>query len=426
MHEVERLEREAARLLASALSPEGVARDRASRRATLALCVEHARAALRSADPVDPSLVLRAQRTLARAFAALAEAARHGAGQLSLSAQRAPDCDAREDGWRKVSAIVEECEAFALASVEAARALAERAPSSQLAREASDAARRADDAARAARELLRSRNEAFTFHADDGFSFGEGWHVAAAAVLTGALVQIESDRRASPHVERFLREAGVGAQLVEPRARPRAMKQSTELVARAFAKDAASAQRRLRAAFLGDAAIDPSVLAFIEARVPRAEREARRVALWVRNGAHQPERNTDAAELRALVQLAHDAGLEPMLVGEAPAGEAALSLAIDLTLHRIEPVFCGPDGRRAQLQLFEQLRAAHGLVGQLGVTSAGMDGPALMGLATAYITAQPNPRMQRWVGAVAGYEEVLRDERFEQRVRELFARWRAS
>ena len=51
--------------------------------------------------------------------------------------------------------------------------------------------------------------------------------------------------------------------------------------------------------------------------------------------------------------------------------------------------------RRAQLQFFEHLRRAHGLVGQLGVTTAGMDGPALMGLPTMYLTDAPNVRMRR-------------------------------
>jgi hypothetical protein len=422
----EQLEREAARLLADALSPEGVALEGDARRARLALAVDRALAAIEGADALgtDAIVVVRARRTLARTYAALAEAARHGAGQLSLSAQRAPDCDACEDGWKRVAAIVEECEAFALAATEAARALVEQSPASGAAAQATRAAARARESAGEARDLLRSRNEAFTFHTDEAFSFGEGWHVAAAAVLAGAKVQIEADRHGALHVERFLRAIGVGAQIVTPRPRPRAMKQSTELVARVFAEDPARAQRRLRAAFLGEAPIVEGVLAFLDARgAQRWAHGKKRVALWVRNGTHQPERNTDGAELRALMRLALDAGLEPIIVGEAPPAHTEIEAAIDLSLHRLEPVFRGEDGRRAQLQLFEHLQCAHGLAGQLGVTSAGMDGPALIGLRTAYVTALPNPRMRRWVGTVPGYEELLRDERLFERVSSVFAQW---
>ena len=42
--------------------------------------------------------------TLVKAHAARARDARHGAGQLSLGAQRAPTCEACDDGWRRVEA----------------------------------------------------------------------------------------------------------------------------------------------------------------------------------------------------------------------------------------------------------------------------------------------------------------------------------
>jgi hypothetical protein len=44
--------------------------------------------------------------TLVKAHAARARDARHGVGQLSLSAQRAPTCVACDDGWQRVEAIV--------------------------------------------------------------------------------------------------------------------------------------------------------------------------------------------------------------------------------------------------------------------------------------------------------------------------------
>ena len=79
--------------------------------------------------------------------------------------------------------------------------------------------------------------------------------------------------------------------------------------------------------------------------------------------------------------------------------------------------------RRAQLQLFEHLRRAHGLCGQLGVTTAGMDGPALMGLPTMYLTEAPNVRLGTWVGAIPGYREVVRDDSHLEQVSRTLRRW---
>src|SRR5205823_5860016 len=81
------------------------------------------------------------------------------------------------------------------------------------------------------------------------------------------------------------------------------------------------------------------------------------------------------------------------------------------------------DTRRAQLQLFEHLRHRHGVVGQLGVTTAGMDGPALMGLATMYLTDAPNVRMGTWVGAVPGYREIVRDRGYLGCISRTLSEW---
>src|SRR6185312_3632430 len=99
------------------------------------------------------------------------------------------------------------------------------------------AARTADAAAREARLLLDERNDAYTFHADPGFSFGEGWYLAAAAVLAGVAVQIEPDKPQTSQAERFLRDAGLEALFQPYRSRPRANKHLPELVARAFRAD---------------------------------------------------------------------------------------------------------------------------------------------------------------------------------------------
>jgi hypothetical protein len=189
---------------------------------------------------------------LVKAYAARARDARHGAGQLSLGAQRAPTYAACDDGWQRVEEIVAVAEASALV---AARMAADLDNNS-----AWKAARAAEAAARDARRIVDERNHAYTFHADPGFSFGEGWYLAAAAVLAGVAIQIEPCKPQTPQAERFLRDAGLSSGLKPYRSRPRANKHLPEMVARAFRPDPLSAQRKLRAAFLGDAPIPQTVI----------------------------------------------------------------------------------------------------------------------------------------------------------------------
>jgi len=378
---------------------------------------------------------------LVKAHAARARDARHGAGQLSLGAQRAPTCEACDDGWRRVEEIVAVGEASALV---AARMAAELDNNS-----ARKAAGAAEAAARDARRIVDERNHAYTFHADPSFSFGEGWYLAAAAVLAGVAIQIEPGKPQTAQAERFLRDAGLGSRLVPYRSRPRANKHLPEIVARAFRKDPLSAQRKLRGAFLGDAPIPQTVIDWADRRLAGVSAGGK-VLLWVRCGAHHPTRNTTYPELVELARRALAANLAPVLVGDAvrdgqlswepatgsqtlprraPAGEARLrpreipSDAVDMTLFWKEPIFQGADMRRAQLQLFEHLSGAHGLVGQLGVTTAGMDGPALMGLPTMYLTDAPNVRLGTWVGTVPDYQEVVRDDGYFERVSDKLRRW---
>jgi hypothetical protein len=148
--------------------------------------------------------------------------------------------------------------------------------------------------------------------------------------------------------------------------------------------------------------------------------------LWIRYGQHHPGRNTAYVELVELARRAVAARLVPVLVGDAIRDGEAPSDAVDLTLFWKDPVFQGADMRRAQLQLFEHLKSAHGLVGQLGVTTAGMDGPALLGLPTMYLTDAPNLRLGTWVGAVPGYEEVVRGDGYLERVGDRLRRWAAA
>lgn len=420
--DVRALEHEAAELLAAARRQSGAlhlpgARER--HRAQLERVIELARGALAAADqggePSAPTEPARA--TLVQALAARAHDARHGAGQLSQSAQRAPTLQACDDGWRRVEAIAAGAEASAR---EAARLVVDLDDPV-----ASRAARDAEVAAWEARQVVEERNHAYTFHADPGFSFGEGWYLAAAAVLAGVAIQIEPDERQTAQAERFLQDAGLAAQIQAYRPRPRANKHLPELVAQAFRADPVGAQRRLRAAFLGDEPVAAPIAEWCDSELGGSS-AGTKVLLWLRYGAHQPGRNTAYAELVELACRVVDAGLVPVLIGDALRDGTPPPGALDLTLFWKRPLFQGPDMRRAQLQLFERLRERHGLVGQVGVTTAGMDGPALMGLPTMYLTTAPNPRLGTWVGTVPGYEEIVRGDGFLARIDRTLRRWAAA
>ncbi len=363
---------------------------------------------------MDARTKANARSTLVKAHAARAQDARHGAGQLSLGAQRAPTSEACDDGWQRVEEIVAVAEASAAAAARVAAELDNNA--------GWKAARAAEAAARDAHRIVDERNHAYTFHADPGFSFGEGWYLAAAAVLAGVAIQIEPGKRQSSQAERFLRDAGLGSRLTPYRSRPRANKHLPEIVARAFRADPLSAQRKVRAAFLGDAPIPQAVVDWTERRLAGVS-TGKKALLWVRQGVHHPTRNTTYAEIVELARRALAVNCVPVLIGDALRDGGVPPGAVDMTVFWKEPIFQGADMRRAQLQLIEHLRGVHGLVGQLGVTTAGMDGPALMGLATMYLTDAPNLRLGTWVGTVPGYQEVVRGDGYLERVSDRLRRW---
>jgi hypothetical protein len=149
-----------------------------------------------------------------------------------------------------------------------------------------------------------------------------------------------------------------------------------------------------------------------------------KVLLWVRTGDHDAERNTCFDELRQLFELVLNAGLTPIFFGDAVPADLVPTRGVDLTLCWKEPLFQGPDMRLAQLQLFEELKCRHNLVGQMGVTTAGMDGPALMGLPTLYLTQERNVRLGKWVGAVPGYQEVVRAPGYFEIIRTTLHQWK--
>lgn len=377
-------------------------------RALLELAIKLGERALqRALAASEPEEQAACRWTLLEAQAARAEDARYGAGQLARGSQRAPTVEDCEDGWQRVESIVRVSEASAAAAEDLARALG--AP------RARELAGRALAAAQKARQLVVERNRAYTFHANPRFSFGEGWYLAAAAVLASVPMQLEPGQAHTEQTALFLREAGLAHLLVPFRPRPLANKALPDLVARAFRADAAGAQAALRAAFLGAGPPSAEVAAWVDARLPPA-RDPKKVLVWVRYGTHHDHRNSDYAELVQLCELLQARSLTPVLIGDALRGGGVPSGCLDLTLFWRAPLFQLGNMRRAQLELFEHLRREHGLIGQLGVTTAGMDGPALLGLPTMYLTQEPNVRLGKWVGAVPGYEEVVRDADYLERI----------
>jgi len=418
---VNQLEGEAAEALAAALAQAQelhLPGARALHRERLERALSLSREVLVAAGNgnVEAGTLAGARLTRVLAHAARARDGRHGTGQLSRSAQRAPTSDGCDEGWLRVEGIVANCEASAEEAGRLAALLGDP--------RAEEAARSAEAAAKQARRVVDERNHAYTFHTDPSFSFGEGWYVAAAAVLAGIDVQIEAAQAQTAQAERFLRDADLGARLVPYRSRPRANKALPDLIARAFSECPRAAQDKLRVAFLGREPVDDAVASWADALLARTPRAQKKVLVWVRDCAqHHPNRNSTLAELTELCRLATQNALLPMLIGDALPEGPPPEGAADMTLFWRLPLFQGADMRRAQLQLFEHLRGAHGLIGQLGVTTAGMDGPALTGLPTMYLTKEPNPRMGRWVGAVPGYEEVVQADGYLERIQRTLSRW---
>ena len=353
------------------------------------------------------------QWVLLRAQAARAEDARYGAGQLSRGSQRAPTLEDCEDGWQRVEQIICNAEGSALEAARLARLLNTA--------KAGEIARRAEVAGKAARKIVIERNRAYTFHADPGFSFGEGWYLAAAALLAGVPIQIKSGAAQELQAKRFLLDAGLGGSLRPYRPRPASPKHLTHLIAEAFHADAPGAQCTLRTAFLGGESPSASLSSWIAGNVGANSQQ--KVLLWVRTGDHDVERNTCFDELHQLSELVLNAGFTPIFFGDAVPAALIPTSGVDLTLCWKEPLFQGPDMRRAQLHLFEELRCRHGLVGQIGVTTAGMDGPALMGLPALYLTQESNVRLGKWVGVVPGYQEVVRAPGYFEVIRATLHQW---
>jgi len=364
----------------------------------------------------DSSESARVRKLLVQAHAARAEDARYGVGALSRSAQRAPTLKDCEEGWQKVAMIVD----HARESADQARRLANEVGDFHTEK----LAERAERAADLAESTLAARNRAYTFFTTPGFSFGEGWYLAAASLFAELTIQVRSSTPQERQALQFLNAVGLAERLVPYRPRPASPKHLTDIIATTFERDPQAAQKKLRDAFLGQQPASAPIVEWLKGQMRTDIRP--KVLLWTRISYHDPHRNTAFDELACLGQLIADMGITPVFFGDAIPKDLDLSGGIDLTLCWRNPLFQTLSMRRDQLQLFEVLRRRHHLVGQIGVTTAGMDGPALMGLPTAYLTDKPNVRLGKWVGNVPGYEEVVRDSDYLVRLRDHALRWQQA
>jgi hypothetical protein len=367
-------------------------------------------------EPRENAEHTRLRKRLVDAHAALAEDARYGVGALSRSAQRAPTLRDCEDGWLKVAGIVDN----AWASAREARCLANIVGGHR----STQLASRAERAARSAEDTLQARNKAYTFFTTPSFSFGEGWYLAAASLFDSLLIQVESGTPQEAQALQFLCDVGLRERLVPYRSRPASPKHLTDIIAATFRRDPLKAQAQLRRAFLGEQPAPVPIIEWLSENVGTDTKE--KVLLWVRASQHDTHRNTSFIELAQLAQLLLTVGVTPVYYGDAMPSNVNLQGGIDLTLCWKTTLFQGPSMRRAQLQLFEELRQRHRLIGQIGVTTAGMDGPALMGLPTAYLTDAPNVRLGKWVGNVPGYVEVPRHSGYRDKLRGYLQNWRSD
>ena len=277
--------------------------------------------------------------------------------------------------------------------------------------------------------IIDARNHAYTFHTDPGFSFGEGWYLAAAAALDeGVAVQIEPGKSQTPQAERFLCDCRpeCSADFVSPA--PTCEQASPgDRGSKPSAPTHSPPSGGSRAAFLGDAPIPRSRSSIGPiGRMASASLKRNKVLLWVRRGAHHPtteHERPQSSSTSSRRALAARARTRPRRRRRPSTAQRSDGRCGHHALAGRSPSSRAPRCDAAQLQLFEHLKRAHALVGQLGVTTAGMDGPALMGLETMYLTAAPNVRMCEWVGSIPGYQEVVRSEGYLERISDTLRRW---
>ena len=142
---------------------------------------------------------------------------------------------------------------------------------------------------------------------------------------------------------------------------------------------------------------------FLDSKFPTLRADPRKkVLIWIRTkSGPTSHRNTSPSLINDLIKAAIKAGVAPILIGDAVPSKKItgiqvknLSECYDMTgfynwVEDIPPplkvrkrMF---DSMQKQLLFFECLMTGFKIVGQVGVKSGGMDGPALIGLRTIVI-----------------------------------------
>ena len=247
-------------------------------------------------------------------------------------------------------------------------------------------------------------------------SFGEAFHVSAAATLDGDVTwRVErGDDGQQARARHFLcattrRREDNDSPVVER------APEATRRVAVAFASGACCARLRLARRWRLPQAQRREVERFADSWFSGLSRQ--KVLVWNRKDpTYQRERNTSGTLRDQLGRLCNDLALLPIFVGHTFGGARS---PCDLAGFWKEHPFSVPEtSYQAQLHFVLHLRRAHGLVAQLGNRTGTMDGHALLGLPTLYFENgpagdgaqgdQPNQqRMEQWTRAVPNYRRVI-------------------
>eukprot|EP00051_Salpingoeca_urceolata_P012250 m.151926 g.151926 ORF g.151926 m.151926 type:complete len:378 (-) comp17427_c0_seq1:443-1576(-) len=132
--------------------------------------------------------------------------------------------------------------------------------------------------------------------------------------------------------------------------------------------------------------------------------------VWIRNGAREASRDTTQEYLNAMLAAVALQGGVPLLIGQRNGALNINDTNCSLLEFFTDKAFLVNNGFARQLYMFQQLMTCYGVVGQLGVKSGGMDGPALLGLPTITIDVEHAvgevTRMASWGRYMPGYRTV--------------------
>ena len=215
--------------------------------------------------------------------------------------------------------------------------------------------------------MLAARNRAYTFFTTPGFSFGEGWYLAAASLFAELTIQVRTGTPQERQALQFLNDVGLAKRLVPYRPRPASPNISPTLLQRH--SSVTRIQRRKSFAMPFGA----TTCFGTDCRMAERPDGDRHTAKGTSRHASAITTRTETRLLMSLHALANSLPTwdHPCLLRRRNTKDLDLSGGIDLTLCWRNPLFQTLSMRRDQLQLFEVLRRRHHLVGQIGVTTAG-------------------------------------------------------